>query len=135
MNWKLIFLLSLFGLAMGVATVFVVPPSIEPACWLVVFVICAVIIARAGVPRPFVHGLLVSVVNSVWIIAAHEVLLDRYLAGHPQEASMPTGGIPQRVAMVLFGLAIGVVSGLVLGLFAWIVSRLLKPAATARPGN
>jgi len=135
MNWKLIFLLSLFGLAMGVATVFVVPSNIEPVFWLVIFVVCAVIIARAGVPRPFLHGLLVSVVNSVWIIAAHELFFDRYLTGHPQEASMPTGGIPQRVAMVLFGLVIGVVSGLVLGFFAWVASHLVKPAAAIRPGG
>lgn len=133
MNWKLIFALSLFGLGMGLATVFAVPSNVEPFFWLVIFVICAGLIARAGVPRPFLHGLLVSVVNSVWIIATHELFFDRYLAGHPQEASMPTGGIPQRAAMVLFGLVIGVVSGLVLGLFAWIASRVVKPAATAPP--
>jgi hypothetical protein len=127
LNWKLILTLSLFGLAMGVATVFVVPSNVEPFFWLVIFIICAVIIARAGVPRPFVHGLLVSVVNSVWIIAAHELFLDRYLAGHAREAGMPTGGIPLRLAMVLFGLVIGVLSGLVLGFFAWVASRLLKP--------
>jgi hypothetical protein len=133
MNWKLIFALSLFGLAMGVATVFVVPSNVEPLFWLVIFVVCAVIIARAGVPKPFLHGLLVSVVNSVWIIAAHELFFDRYLTAHPQEASMPTGGVPQRVVMVLFGLLIGVVSGLVLGLFAWTASRFVKPAAAAPP--
>jgi len=109
MNWKLIFALSLFGLGMGLATVFAVPSNVEPFFWLVIFV------------------------NSVWIIAAHELFFDRYLAGHPREASMPTGGIPQRAAMVLFGLVIGVVSGLVLGLFAWIASRVVKPAATAPP--
>jgi hypothetical protein len=135
MNWKLIFALSLFGLAMGVATVFVVPSNVEPVFWLVIFVICAVIIARAGVPKPFLHGLLVSVVNSVWIITAHELFFDRYVGGHPQEASMPTGGIPQRVVMVVFGLLIGVVSGLVLGLFAWIASRFVKPTPAAPPSN
>ena len=127
LNWKLILTLSLFGLAMGVATVFFVPSNLEPFLWLVIFVLCAVVIARAGVPRPFVHGLLVSVVNSVWIIAAHELFLDRYLAGHAREAGMPTGGIPLRLAMVLFGLVVGVLSGLVLGFFAWVASRLLKP--------
>jgi uncharacterized membrane protein len=33
MNWKLIFLLSLFGLAMAIATVFVIPSNIEPLFW------------------------------------------------------------------------------------------------------
>jgi hypothetical protein len=30
MNWKLIIQLSMFGLAMGIATVFVIPSNIEP---------------------------------------------------------------------------------------------------------
>jgi hypothetical protein len=46
MNWKLIFLLSLFGLAMGFATVFVLPTKIEPVFWLVIFVISAYLIAK-----------------------------------------------------------------------------------------
>jgi hypothetical protein len=36
MDWKLIFGLSLFGLAMAIATVFIVPSNIEPAFWLVI---------------------------------------------------------------------------------------------------
>ena len=35
MKWKLIFLLSLFGLAMAFATVFWIPSMIEPVFWLV----------------------------------------------------------------------------------------------------
>ena len=45
MNWKLIIQLSLFGLATGVATVFVIPSTIEPLVWLVIFGICAYLIA------------------------------------------------------------------------------------------
>jgi len=135
MNWKVIFALSLFGLAMGVATVFIVPSRVEPVLWLAIFVVCAVLIARAGVPKPFLYGFLVSVLNSVWIIAAHEIFFDRYVAGHPQEASMPTGGIPPRVFMVIIGLMIGIVSGLVLGLFSWIASRYVKPAPAAPSGG
>jgi hypothetical protein len=64
LDFKLILMLSLFGLVMAVATVFVVPPKLEPALWLPIFVACAILIARAGVPRPFLHGFLVSLVNS-----------------------------------------------------------------------
>ena len=35
-DWKLIFRLSLFGLAMAIATVFAIPSNIEPAFWLVI---------------------------------------------------------------------------------------------------
>ena len=130
MNWKLPLALSAFGLAMGVLTVFVIPSTIEPLCWLIIFVVCAAIIARRRQPRPFLHGLVTSVFNSFWIIAAHEVFFDAYLTAHPQEAAMPTFGIPQRAFMVLFGLFIGVVSGLVLGLFSWVGSKIVgKPKA------
>ncbi len=40
MNGKLILQLSMFGLAMGLATVFFIPSSIEPAFWLAIFVVC-----------------------------------------------------------------------------------------------
>ena len=46
MNWKLIFGLSLFGLAMAIATVFVIPSKIEPFFWLAIFIICAIVIAK-----------------------------------------------------------------------------------------
>jgi hypothetical protein len=130
MNWKLILLLSLFGLAMGVATVFVIPSTIEPICWLAIFLVCAFIIARYWGQKPFLHGLMISIFNSFWIIAAHEIFFDSYLAAHPQEAAMPTMGVPQRGFMVIFGLMIGVASGLVLGLFAWVASKFVKPVAT-----
>jgi hypothetical protein len=47
MDWKLILQLSLFGLAMAIATVFVIPPTVEPAFRLVIFLICAYAIAKA----------------------------------------------------------------------------------------
>ena len=60
MDWKLIFQLSLFGLAMGIATVFVIPPNVEPAFWLVIFLICAYVIAKRRPAGSFVHGLLLG---------------------------------------------------------------------------
>lgn len=135
MNWKLIVQLSLFGLAMGIATVFLIPSIVEPFFWLVIFVTCAYIIATHAPGRYFLHGLLVSVVNSIWITGAHVLLFNRYIANHPQEAammaSMPLPRSP-RLMMLLIGPGIGVVSGVVLGVFAVIASKLVarrRPAA------
>ena len=130
MNWKLIFLLSLFGLAMGIATVFVIPSNIEPLFWLVIFLISAYIIARQAPGKYFLHGLLVSIVNSVWITGAHVLLFDQYIANHPKEAAMMTSmPAPPRMMMVIVGPLIGIVSGLVLGLFAFIASKLVEKTA------
>lgn len=127
MNWKLIFLLSLFGLAMGIATVFVIPSNIEPLFWLVIFIICAVIIARRVPSRHFLHGLLVGIVNSIWVTGAHVLLFDAYIANHAREAAMMQNSpLPPRAMMLIVGPCIGVVSGIVLGLFAWIASKFIR---------
>jgi hypothetical protein len=125
-------MLSAFGFAMGIATVFVIPSNIEPIFWLVIFVICAFLIARAGVPKPFLHGLLTSLVNSVWITTAHVLLFDTYVQSHASEAAaMAKTGLPGRLMMVLTGPVVGLLSGLILGLFAFVASKLVKkPAAS-----
>ena len=138
MNWRLIAQLSLFGMAMGIATVFWIPSTIEPLFWLAIFLICAYVIATRAPGRYFLHGLLASVVNSLWITGAHILLFDRYIANHPQEAammaSMPLPRSP-RLMMALMGPVIGVASGLVLGLFAIVAGKLVArrsgPAAVA----
>src|SRR5437868_6072228 len=133
MNWKLILQLSLFGLAMGVATVFVIPSNIEPLFWLAIFIGCAVVIARRCIEKYFLHGFAVSLANCVRITSFHILLFSSYLARHPQEAAMmKTMPLPDspRLMMLMTGPVVGVVSGIVLGLFAFIASKLVKPAVT-----
>lgn len=129
MNWKLIFQLSLFGLAMGIATVFVIPSKIEPAFWFGIFLFCAYAIAKFSPGRHFLHGLLLGLANSVWITAAHILLFDRYVAGHAQEAAMmqnPSVPLSPRAMMAIVGPVIGLISGVVLGLFSFIAGKLIK---------
>jgi hypothetical protein len=129
MNWKLIAQLSLFGLAMGVATVFAIPSKVEPLFWLAIFATCATIIARRCTQKHFLHGLCVSLLNSVWITSAHVVFFSAYIARHAQEAAMMASApMPGRAMMIVTGPVVGLVSGLVLGLFAFVASRFVKPA-------
>src|SRR5215472_9677914 len=108
---------------MAIATVFVIPSNIEPLFWLAIFIVCAVIIAKQRTGRPFLHGLLVSLVNSVWITAAHVLLVDTYIANHPKEAAaMQAMPLPPRLMMLLTGPIVGLLSGVVLGFFAWVAS-------------
>ena len=132
MNWKLVIQLSLFGLAMGAATVFVIPSNVEPLFWLVIFALCAYVIATRCSGQYFLHGLAVGLVNSVWITSWHILLFDRYIARHPQEAAMMTSmPLPDspRLMMALTGPVIGVVSGLVIGLFAIGARKLVTMRA------
>ncbi len=132
MNWKLIFLLSMFGLAMAIATVFAIPPKIEPLFWLAIFLVCAALIARRAPGKFFLHGLCVSLVNCLWITSAHVLFFDTYAAGHPEEMARSANAfLPPRMLMLVIGPVIGIVSGLVLGLFAFVASKIVKPAAPA----
>jgi hypothetical protein len=128
LNWKLIFLLSGFGLVMGIATVFLIPSKIEPMFWLAIFIVCAYFISKQT-EKPFSHGLFVGLANSVWITASHILFFNQYIANHPREAemmsSMPLPDSP-RVMMALIGPVVGLVSGVVIGLFALAARKLLK---------
>jgi hypothetical protein len=130
MNWKLILLLSMFGLAMGLATVFFIPSKLEPVFWLPIFLLCGFLIARGTSTNAFVHGVYLGLVNSVWITAAHLLFFDQYIATHAQEAvlmqMMPMLGSP-RLMMALTGPVFGAVSGAVIGVLSFIASRFVKP--------
>ena len=129
MNYKLILLLSLFGLGMAIATVYWIPSSIEPGFWLVIFLLCAYLIARNCNSKFFLHGFLLSLTNCVWITGAHIILFQTYIIHHPEEASMmssmPTPLNP-RLVMLITGIIIGIISGLIMGLFALVASRVTK---------
>jgi hypothetical protein len=130
MNWKLILQLSLFGLAMGIATVFVIPSNVEPVFWLVTFTITAYFIATRTSNKRFQHGLLVGIANSVWVTGAHVLMFHQYIANHPRDAAMMTTmPLPDspRLMMVMVGLAIGIASGAVIGLLALLAAKLVRP--------
>ena len=134
MNWKLIFGLSLFGLAMAFATITLIPSSTEPFAWLAIFLICAWLIAKNAAGSFFLHGFLVSIVNCVWITAAHIYFSSEYLAHHAREADQyaqlnAKAGLSTTAAMLCVGPIVGIVSGLILGLFAFIASRFVKRSA------
>jgi hypothetical protein len=131
MDWKLIFGLSLFGLAMAIGTVFVIPSNVEPIFWLLIFLVCAYLVPRKRPDRHFLHGLLVGIVNSVWVTGAHIVFFSQYIANHPKEAAMMTSmPLPThpRLMMACVGPIVGVISGIIIGLLAFVAGKIVKPA-------
>ncbi len=128
MNTKLIFRLSFLGLVMAVATVFWISPKAEPFFWLIIFIICAYIIARECSKRYFLHGFLVSMLNSVYITAAHIYFYQTYISNHPDEMNLmnafPLPYSP-RVTMLMVGPAFGIGFGIILGIFAFVASKIV----------
>ena len=127
MNQKLIFQLSLFGFVMAIATVYWIPSNVESWCWLAIFIASAYLIAKQCTGKYFLHGFLVSLANCVWVTSAHVIFYQAYIANHLEEVAMMSW-MPMypRTAMLVMGPVIGIVSGLVLGLFAVVASNLVK---------
>jgi hypothetical protein len=119
----------MFGLIMAFATTFFIPSHIEPIVWLIIFVYCAYTIAKLCTGSYFLNGFMVSIFNCFWITSVHIIFSNTYLADHPQEvammANMPIPDSP-RLMMLLAGPLVGIVSGMVLGLFTFIASKLVK---------
>jgi hypothetical protein len=135
MNWKLIFQLSTFGLIMAFATVSLIPEKIEFAFWIAIFLFCAYIIAKVCTGKYFLQGFLVSLVNCVWITSAHIAFYSTYIANHPNAAHMaeqyPLLPNHPRLAMLITGPVAGIISGLVLGIFSFIASKIVAKKVVA----
>jgi len=125
MNWKLIFALSVFGLAMAVASLFGLG-MLEPLLWLAIFIIYAWLIATRATGKYFLHGFLVSVVNSIWI---HALFFSVYAKNNPQFVQGVPPGMNPRVLMIIMGPLVGAVFGVIAGLFAFIASKVFKKSA------
>src|SRR5215510_6844287 len=125
MNWKLILTLSLFGLAMAVVSLFGLG-IFEFVIWLAIFVLCALIIAKRAPGKYFLHGFLMSIVNSVWVTATHVVFLPTYVKNNPQRVQGIPPGMNPRIIMLVAGPVVGAIMGIVAGLFALVASRVVR---------
>lgn len=131
MNWKIIFQLSVFGLIMAFATVSLIPEKTEPLFWGVIFIFCAWVIAKACPGKYFLHGFLVSMVNCIWITGVHIAFRETYELHHPDMANMGANlpaalAVHPRLAMAVMGPIFGAMFGIVLGLFSFVASKIIK---------
>jgi len=129
MNWKLIFTLSLFGLAMAIASLFGLG-LFEFVLWLIIFIIYAWVIATRAPGKYFLHGFLVSVVNSIWITAIHCGFFPMYVKSNPQMVQGTPPGMNPRIIMIVAGPIVGVILGVIAGLFAFIASKIVSNSGT-----
>jgi len=129
-NWNLDLKLSLLGLFMALGTVFFIPFKIEPFCWLIIFCIIAYFVAKNCEAYYFQNGVVIGLLNSVWVTAAHVLFFGAYTENHIQETmSMSKFPLNPKLMMLITGPIIGLISGLVIGLFCYIASLILKKPA------
>ena len=134
MKWSLILRLSALGLALALASIFFVSPNLEPVLWFAVFLYYAYAIGNGTRTLRFVHGLFLGILNSLWVVGIHDLFLARYLAGHPREVAMldmtHSAGftLSPRVIMFFTGTMVGVLEGIVIGVFAVVAGLMVKPS-------
>jgi TctA family transporter len=128
-NWKLIFLLTLFGVAIAFAGVLGLPGRIEAYIWLFVFVIYAAIIVRKTTGKYFLHAFAACTISGVWIGIIHAIFISTYLADHHvirQVYKMMPLSHHRRLLSVIMGTIIGVLMGIIAGLIAHAFGKITK---------
>jgi hypothetical protein len=137
MNWKLVFSLALFGVAMGVAAVLgFYPPSVEWLLWLIISLLCAWIVAKKVAVKLFLHGFMVGLLDGLAAPIITAIFFSTYLANNPSyadQAKQLPAGLDMRTFGLILAPVIGVVYGLVLGLFAWLAGKVFKKPVSQVP--
>ncbi len=127
MNWKLIGLLSGFGVLMGVASVLGFTAGIEGLLWLVIGLICMTAVVWKAPGRRFRHGFFVGLMGGTMAPLIQVLFFPTYLSNDPglgtRFAEVP-GGMDARYFVLLLAPVIGLVSGLALGMVCWTIAAL-----------
>lgn len=127
MNRRIIIQLSLLGIAMGFATISLISSSVELFIWLLIYAFSAIVIAKNCSGKYFMHGMVVSILNSFFVTLIHLYFFEEYSKYHPDElemmAQLPLPYSP-RVVMLMAGIPFGVFFGIILGLMSLITSKL-----------
>lgn len=129
MSWKIILLLSLFGVVVGFAGVYGLSGPAELIVWLLIFVIFGVVIAKRRSSDYFVHALLASILAGLWVGIIHAAFIATYVAHNARLRAgyaMILKTAHPRLMMVLTGPFIGAVMGVVAGLIAAVAGKIMK---------
>lgn len=125
MNLKL-WLLTLFGVAMGLASVYGYTQSYEWVYWLVIALISGAVIARVADRQIFVKSVVVGLFMGIFAGVIQAAMFDTYLANNPRSLDglkqIPMSLEPQYV-LLFTGPFIGIVFGLFIGLIAILFDK------------
>jgi hypothetical protein len=129
LNYRLIFLLSLGGLALAALTLFSVKSSVEQVIWALMFTAYGYPVLKYGRENYFFHGLYAGLLNMLWMALVHTIWLPVYLSHHigqgPFFVSLAKSPYP-RLVVLLMELLKYSFTALVAGFFTYIMANSLK---------
>ena len=104
MNWNLIFSLSLLGLLMAIGTTFLIPFIAAIFIWLLIFLVCAIIIAKKTDEFYFLNGLFTAIAISLWVTLLHFLLFTKFIFANAwvieTTAKLPRIGSPRVMILI-----------------------------------
>lgn len=128
MNWRWILMLSLLGVAMGVASVMGWMGGKELWLWIGIVLIAAVLLGYNVKTKLFKHGFFTAALWTVLNGLVVMILWDTYIENNPQTAAqfaqIPAGLNP-RIFMLISVVFLALIWGAVLGLLAMLAGKLL----------
>ena len=128
-NWRLILILSLLGIAMGVASVFGLTSQRDWLAWLFVGAYSAWAIAHRTDEELFLHGFYLGILIGIFNSAVQALFVTTYLTNNPRmvEAlnALPQGLHPSAVILIM-GPIIGTVGGVAFGFLCFLTGKLVR---------
>jgi hypothetical protein len=129
MNWRLIFVLSLFSVIIGFASMLGLTKSYEWLMWLCVGIYSAFRFARITRDDLFLHGFYLGIFVGVFSAAIQAIFISTYLSNNPRMVEA-LNALPQSlhpaVVVLIMGPIIGAVSGVVFGVLAVVAGKLVR---------
>lgn len=130
---RLILLLSAFGPAMGVLTLFgIIPDGVDRFFWLAISIGCAVVIARRAPQHAFGHGAIVGFLLGASAKLIQGIWSGVYIAHNPgllESFSEAQSKIPQGTEFKYYVLMlvpfVGIASSLIVGLLSHFAFKSL----------
>jgi hypothetical protein len=129
MKWTLILKLSLIEIALAVASIFFISPNAETILWLASVLFYAYAIGNGTRQYRFFHGMVLGILNGIWVSTTRSIFLARYLAGHPIAVTtidMISHSRP-RLSLTATAIVTGIGQGIVIGVFAVVAGFMVKP--------
>jgi hypothetical protein len=129
MNWRLILSLSLLGIVLGIASVFGFTSGREWLAWLCIGAYSAWKFATRSREELFLHGFYLGILTGCFSSVVQALFISTFLANNPRmvEAlnALPHDLHPAAVILIM-GPIIGTVSGVVFGVLAVIIGKLVR---------
>jgi len=128
MNWKLIVSLSLFGVAMGLTSLFGYTQGIELFLWIIIAGICGMLLAKKVQGKLFFHGLFVGILDGALSGIVQTLFFSTYIANNAEAIARFQDGTFSLSPLftLMTGLVVGLVYGGFLGGVAVLMGKVMK---------